>query len=350
MKFLIIFLFVVSSVGALAKGTAYLATSVQDLPDFVVIKSSPCETVYYAPKSYVVDTAKSSILKTSVKAADGTSKPFLQFTFAIKPRPISENGPLKKELDAYIQSACPGLKPQLQLYPVVLHKIDVSNHLTGAEALPEPAYYSPETDVISFRVSPSQLSRYNLLKYLKFLKGEQILHVFSEKIDALVQLNADYAGAAELAEHYFTIKQCAYVHRCHPNFLLFRTCEDENQCTDVPKMIQAIQSMEYHNRIQFQIYSTQHVSEGKINKLEEELMSRLMRSLYLESSRIEFADMTMITLGQLKKQENNSYHDEASIRHFDENYYTSPIRIEGLDTFSSPILSRLYSSVFRDQP
>jgi hypothetical protein len=318
--------------------TDYLTNGIQDTTNSVLLTTPLCTKAYFVSKAYTIEPRLSSILVVT----KANQKFAIQISISVRPQKPSQDA----EFNGVLKSLCRGATPPLSPYPMTLVDFDLKKE----SGIPMSVNWSSLADmfVVQLEVDPQSVSLSQLLKVLKQLRPQQIVHAFEKIQDAYVSLAADYSASANFFENYYSDKQCRMETTCH-RFLGFGGCRHSESCVDIPHMKQVLQNSHLRSSIRFDRDALPNVSKEKLDEMENTLLSRLVRSLYTESRRDQIGDVTVVTLGQLKKENSGQFTDHISMEHLTDKSFVSNFWIDGLVEFAQPILKKTYDEVARGE-
>lgn len=311
---------------------------------FLMLRSRDCQTFYYLAKSYRVDEKQSSVLFMKNSLTDRLDAPTLRFETVLRPLALEPNQ-AEKELASAWKSGreveCSEKTIRFQPYPSSLQDLKTKSEIKDAGFSDVSATFMADgAKLISFTVDPRKISAQNLLIALKRLKPEEQVQIFSLVTDAKVRITADYEVASTFVQEYFLEKSCTETRECRP----FQPCHKKLECTDIPKIMQALKTFDLKSGITFERWASPNSPLDRIDKLEMELMSRFSSSLFMETTRINVGDSIRVTFGTLKKIDAGQYVDEIKSERYEISTLVNTIQIPSLKDYFSQAVNSIYSS------
>lgn len=320
------------------------AGSVGIVGNFIAIRSADCEVIYYAPRIYSIVESQSSILLYS-KITQGKLNPLIRLTFALRPKPSEPSVEDQRAIKAWASSSssnCSAADARFEAYPTTLQNLSTPLQAYEEGALAAHSAVLPDGgQILYLDVRPDRISLPQLLKRLDYVRAELNISMFSLQTQIEVWLEADYQAVAQFALQHYTERTCTTTKKCK-SLLGFEKCEPSEECRDVAKLVQTFQAMQSQQGINLGLVTEPSADSQQIADLQSQLFSRLILSLFAESSRREFGEVSNIVIGDLKRSIHGRYFDRLTKVKMVNQTFVEPIDDLNLMRFSELPLARLY--------
>ena len=339
---------------AQAENESLLTRATAQIEDKFILLSQDCSTAYYIDNSYGIDASKTNISLTrniKVAGADRIVTPQIHVRMNLKP--------LRKELTESFRSQvidwansgevrCNTANISLRAYPNLMIQAvsNFANRLAGftVNTLELQADGSLTT---SIEINPKQVRLRDAVNSLNSFRPRLGIRKFEIKREAKVTLSLTSQLAAEFYQFTYNDRVCYSRQRCFSigGWNSHNFCHDEEHCDEIPKISQAIKELKSNASSKLEIESEENLPEWKIDSIVDQLASRFIISNYTEQSRLQTEEVTTITLGVMKKDAAQEYHDELHTERLNE------VRIEQVTFLSDSIdflnaaLATIYKTV-----
>ncbi len=335
MKPLTLFLLLSWSVGSLAQvAGSTLISNTASQESFFVLLGADCQSIYYAPRSYTIEENKSS----AILSTQTSGEPVILVNAYLSPRPAEPSDSEREQMKRWASDFCGPATLQIVKYPSLLQNLRAGDEVQGFNRV-ETSPRSDGSKLIQFEVLPRDVSLETLLINLKYFRPELEVQILSSKTDASASVEADAGAVSTFVLNRYTEQVCTESRTC-----IFGICKKKHHCDYVTKIVQELQGLDMRSKIQFAGQLAYGVPFSEYTSLQEELVSRMMMSLFVETSRVELEDVTKVTLGKMNKNYASHYSDAASKIRIGKSAESTSSATPDLAAHFTEILSQIYKS------
>ena len=337
--FIGLLLSLVSSVGLAQSGASLLTNDSQSMGRHLMLRAQDCSKTYFVPTSYRIEKNLSSIVLFNGKSAE----PVIRIEIVLAPDPEGPNGAEAAKAAHWAAGrGCPS-EPNYTFaaYPSFFQDLSLKKHLAD-RAIPrvDTEFRSGGSKLIRIEILPREISLKALLEKLAAYRPELEIQKFRQVVDATVELAAEYSASAAFVQNHFVDRTCEETRKCD----VFGGCRNRSHCTETPKITQTLQTATVKTGIVLRSLPGPGFPESKLASLENEIVSRFLMSIFVESSRIHIGDVSKVTFGELKKQASDRYFDRLTSERIDQAIHVEPIVMPSLRGFAKQELARIYEA------
>ena len=271
--------------------------------NFFVIRSVDCPaTSTTIPRSFSIDHGRSSILLKQ------RPKPVIQVSVFLMPAKTQPSADERSSMTKWAMTAeCSATTPALTTYPSMLAS------LAEDFTFNDPAFQivsvtdrSGGAKLIVIAIDPHALSTSESVTRLNALAPSLQVHSFNQVDRAEASLSVDYKTAATFAINHYTEKVCTERRDC-TTIAYWEKCKTVDECDEIPKVLQTLQTAGIQSDFELSGSSRPGVPDSVLQSLQEQLLSRLMLSLFVQTERIDYGNTTRIFLEDLNRSESGQY-------------------------------------------
>jgi hypothetical protein len=327
--------FFLSPVSFADSGSGLFVSDNVMIGNFIALLSNDCKTIYFLPTTFGVDRSRSSVLSTSANE--------VQVSVLLKPAIEVPSLTEKKAMASWAMEDighCSEGNFNFKPYP--------NNYLRLTPTLPIEAegitglraeYQGRGNTAIVFNVDLKTSSFADVLQSLANLKLEGEMQTFELKTLASAELSIDFKAAANFAVRHYVERSCTLTKSRN---IVGREDAKEN-CEDIHKYVQYFQDGSIDEGARLVTGLSYGEPPELMEKLQDQIISRLMMSLFLTTTKMKIDNVTTVTLGELQKNISGTYHDFVSTVRLEQTQYNGPLDAPSFSELLIQDLKPLYS-------